>query len=333
MIQRLAKLRSCVVIPAAAAATLFIGQQQSFALSTGVNKVFCAETSMGQSSAAMGPGIQVVPSSKLFITEPNPSWFGNSPNPRNDSTWTNKNWLKSRFHFSFAEYSNGRNLGFGPITVLNDDLVQPHRGFGAHPHRDMEIITYIVEGSLTHKDSMGTEESLGRGSVQFMTAGTGVMHAEHNLEDRPLRFIQTWIKPSSRGLPVNYGSSTGRYEDRRNRLQHIMSGVGDGSSPSAPVEIHQSVDAYVSELDLGVSVNLALKKRMAYMVCLEGAVTLNGGQVLQRHDAVEIMGDDIVGGSLNIEATGVEDVEGGRKTAHFLVFAMPLVSGTGRKDL
>ncbi len=92
----------------------------------------------------------------------------------NDAKWTNSNWLKSRFHFSFAEYSSRHNQDFGVLRVMNDDLVQPNRGFGTHPHSDMEIITYIVEGELTHKDSMGTEETLGRGAIQFMTVSVSI---------------------------------------------------------------------------------------------------------------------------------------------------------------
>lgn len=95
-------------------------------------------------------------------------------------TW----WLESRFHFSFAEYFNPANHDFGVLRVLNDDLVQPKSGFGRHPHRDMEILTYVVDGFLTHKDSMGSEESLGRGSVQYMSAGTGVTHSEMNNSDQ-----------------------------------------------------------------------------------------------------------------------------------------------------
>lgn len=104
--------------------------------------------------------------------------------------WDAPNWLTSRFHFSFAEWSEGKP-SFGVLRVLNDDRVQPSRGFGTHGHANMEIITYIVEGELTHQDSMGTAETLGRGAVQFMTAGHGVRHSEHNHSpDKPLRFIQ-----------------------------------------------------------------------------------------------------------------------------------------------
>merc|ERR1711871_391010 len=109
--------------------------------------------------------IKKVPESKLFTSEPPPDWFGNRQNEQGNSNWTNANWLKSRFHFSFAEYSNRRNENFGVLRVMNDDLVQPARGFGTHPHRDMEIFTYIVEGELTHADSMGTDETLGRGAL------------------------------------------------------------------------------------------------------------------------------------------------------------------------
>ena len=173
----------------------------------------------------------------LFVSEPNPQWFGNPPNA-SEATWTNTNWLKSRFHFAFAEYSNPQNACFGVLRVMNDDLVQPNRGFGTHPHREMEICTYVVEGELTHKDSIGTQETLGPGSVQFMTAGTGVQHSEHNLSaTSPLRFIQMWIVPSQRGLAPNYGSACGKSVNLRNGWTHLVSDVK--SAAASPVKIHQ----------------------------------------------------------------------------------------------
>ena len=110
------------------------------------------------------PQMRKVPHAKLFVSEPPPEWFGNPENPSSGAApgWNNDNWLKSRFHFSFAEYSNGGNDDYGVLRVMNDDLVQPGRGFGTHGHANMEICTYIVEGSLTHKDSMGTSETLGQ---------------------------------------------------------------------------------------------------------------------------------------------------------------------------
>ena len=136
---------------------------------------------------------------QLFKSEPNPAWFGNGPNTAKAAGWDAPNWLTSRFHFAFAEYADqeGAKPGFGVLRVLNDDRVQPARGFGTHGHANMEIVTYVVSGELTHQDSMGTAETLTRGAVQFMTAGRGVRHSEHNLSpDKPLRFIQVRVQRS-----------------------------------------------------------------------------------------------------------------------------------------
>lgn len=276
----------------------------------------------------MTPSIKVIPNNRLAVSEPDPRWFGNGPNEPSNEAWTNTNWLKSRFHFSFAEYSNSKNQDYGVLRVMNDDLVQPRRGFGEHPHRNMEIITYIVEGQLTHKDSLGTKESLGRGSIQFMTAGRGVQHSEFNHGDKPLRFIQTWIVPSASGLPPNYGSCSGNAHDRKNKLQHLVSNVKD-SSTSTPVEINQDVDAYASEIDLGQTVSLEIPSgRQGYLLCVEGRVKVNG-ETLHKYDACEITG---TGGLLEIEATGVEPTENG-SVAHVLMFTMKAVPGSGRKDV
>jgi redox-sensitive bicupin YhaK (pirin superfamily) len=144
------------------------------------------------------PSLGKVAEGALFKSEPNPAWFGNPANVQ-AAGWDQPNWLTSRFHFAFADWSAGRQQ-LGVLRVLNDDRVQPQRGFGTHGHANMEIVTYIVEGSLTHQDSMGSAESLGRGAVQYMTAGTGVRHSEHNLSpDEPLRFIQVICSPGSSG--------------------------------------------------------------------------------------------------------------------------------------
>jgi quercetin 2,3-dioxygenase len=271
--------------------------------------------------------IKVIPSDKLFVSEPDPTWFGNGPNPKKESdpTWTNENWLQSRFHFSFAEYSNTKNSQYGVLRVLNDDLVQPHRGFGTHPHRDMEIITYIVQGKLTHKDTLGTKESLGRGSVQFMTAGSGIRHSEANEGDTPLRFVQSWVVPSSRGLQPNYGSFNAQ-ECHRNMLRQMVSYVED-STVSTPVKINQDANMYTAELELGTTVNHDIDgSRQAYLVCLEGGISVNGKE-LNRHDACEVGS-----GTLAVTATATEETENG-PLAHFLLFDMEKVPGSGRADL
>eukprot|EP00403_Amphidinium_massartii_P010484 CAMPEP_0178423112 /NCGR_PEP_ID=MMETSP0689_2-20121128/27522_1 /TAXON_ID=160604 /ORGANISM="Amphidinium massartii, Strain CS-259" /LENGTH=275 /DNA_ID=CAMNT_0020044699 /DNA_START=72 /DNA_END=899 /DNA_ORIENTATION=+ len=244
--------------------------------------------------------IVLKPRESLYVSEPEPWMFGNERNPpKGTEGWTNSNWLKSRFHFSFAEYYDGPSQ-FGVLRVMNDDLVQPARGFGTHPHRDMEIITFVVEGSLTHQDSMGTSETLGRGSVQFMTAGTGVRHSEHNLDPvAPLRFIQTWILPRRRGLRPNYGSMCGSgaaAEARKDKWAHL---VADAESPdpdakkNAAILIQQDCNAYVTELSAGkTSPPLEVASgRQAYVLCVEGEVQQAGtGEVMRQHDAAEIMG-------------------------------------------
>lgn len=200
----------------------------------------------------------------------------------------------------------------------------------------MEIVTYVVHGGLYHKDSMGTKETLGRGAIQFMTAGTGVRHEEYNHEDSPLRFIQTWIVPRSRGLKPNYGSSRGSLAEggpaggsRKNQFQHLVSDVQNGDV-STPVKINQDVDMFASELDLGKKIKMELPEgRMAYLLCVEGGITVNGHQQLTKHDGCEITGGK--GGTLEIEATDVEATATG-DVAHVLVFSMDAEEGAGRSD-
>jgi len=250
-----------------------------------------------------------VPQGVLGVSEPNPYMFGNDANPRSNPAWSNKNWLKSRFHFSFAEYMNRHNTNFGVLRVMNDDLVQPKRGFGMHGHRDAEICTYVVDGELTHMDSMGTRETLGPGSIQFMTAGSGVQHSEHNLGSKPLRFIQMWLTPRARGLPPNYGSTTGSASSRQNQWHHMVSDVQDKNTKT-DVEINADSNMYASEISEDKSLKLEIAEgRQAYLLCIDGtpqlaAVADGDGDGspdrinLDRHDASEIVGP------LNVEISG-----------------------------
>eukprot|EP01065_Artemidia_motanka_P011190 TRINITY_DN1600_c0_g1_i2.p2 TRINITY_DN1600_c0_g1~~TRINITY_DN1600_c0_g1_i2.p2 ORF type:complete len:270 (+),score=81.08 TRINITY_DN1600_c0_g1_i2:61-870(+) len=263
-----------------------------------------------------------VPSSRLFVSEPNPAMFGNGRNPSDWKArgWTNANWLKSRFHFSFAEYRGTRNNNFGVLRVMNDDLVQPRTGFGTHGHRDAEILTYVVDGFLTHQDSMGSSETLGRGAVQFMTAGRGVMHSEQNSSDVPCRFIQTWVTPAERGLKPRYGSHAGDKEARHNRVHRLAGPVGS----SAPIEVAQDVDMFVTELDGGKSVEITLPEgRQMYLLCVEGLLALeHGGDArLEQHDAAELHGR---GSDVRISA--------GESGGHALFFVMK-DDGSARGDL
>ena len=248
-------------------------------------------TKMSSKAVAAGSlTLSKVPSDGLFTSEPEPYLFGNQNNPSpSPATWTNTNWLKSRFHFSFAEYRDPRNQNFGALRVMNDDLVQPSRGFGTHGHRDAEICTYVVHGELTHQDSMGTSETLSRGAIQFMSAGRGVSHSEHNRNpEAPLRFIQMWLTPAEHGLQPNYGSACGSEESRRNKWSHMVSD-SRRAGIDTPVKVHQDVNMYVTELDAGNELPLSIKaNRQAYVLCIEGQNLDVGGQLqLCQHDALK----------------------------------------------
>ncbi len=197
---------------------------------------------------------------------------------------SNQGWLESRFHFSFAQYRDFNNLNFGDLRVLNDDIVHPHSGFDMHPHQDMEIISYIVEGEITHKDSMGNVETLKKGEVQYMSAGTGVMHSEYNDGNSDLRLLQIWILPPLKGVKPLYGSYKYEWKERENRLLPIVSSL-DGK---AKVNIHQDVNIYVSQLDAQKELIFEIEaNRQVYFVQIEGESLVNEVE-LEAGDALKI---------------------------------------------
>lgn len=196
-----------------------------------------------------------------------------------------RGWLHSIFHFSFAEYYNPDNIQFGALRVVNDDIFDAGNGFGTHPHQNMEIVSYVVDGTLTHQDSMGNKRELTRGQVQYMSAGTGVTHSELNLTDAPARFLQIWIHPDKNGHTPNYGDYRFPWEDREGKWLSIVSGK-DGE---APVKIHQDMHIYVTSLDAGKELSHTLcKDRQAYLIQIEGNGTVNGNPLFEK-DAAEIM--------------------------------------------
>ena len=163
--------------------------------------------------------------------------------PKENMGSSNLGWLESRFHFSFADYRNYDNINFGVLRVLNDDIIHPDSGFEMHPHHNMEIISYIVNGEITHKDSMGNEETLKRCEVQYMSAGSGIVHAEHNKNtSQDLRLLQIWIVPPKKNLQTLYGSYQYKKEQRENKLLNIVS----PQNGSAAVKLHQNVNIFVS---------------------------------------------------------------------------------------
>ncbi len=175
---------------------------------------------------------------------------------------SNLGWLRSVFHFSFAEYYNPKNIHFGVLRVINDDLIDPHTGFPKHPHQNMEIVSYAVNGNLTHADSMGNENTITRGHVQYMSAGTGVYHSEMNHGDETLRLLQIWILPDQAGYTPNYGDYRFNYEDRHNQWLHMVSShEGD-----APIKINQDVNFYSLELEKEKEVSEKNLSKLRYLM-------------------------------------------------------------------
>jgi redox-sensitive bicupin YhaK (pirin superfamily) len=216
-------------------------------------------------------------------------------------------WLDSHFHFSFSDYYNPDNVNFGVLRVLNDDLVHPGSGFDTHSHKNMEILSYVIDGALTHADSMQNRETLTRGQVQYMSAGTGVSHSEYNRGVSPLRFLQIWILPDRDGYPPNYGGYPFDLHARDNRWMPIATGY-DNQESEAPIRVHADVNVYATLLDKGRRLDFESGKgRQAYLVLMEGQAESNG-IALGKRDALEIVGEDIT-----VEA---------KENAHILVIEM-----------
>lgn len=186
-------------------------------------------------------------------------------------------------------------MHYGVLRVMNDDIIGAHRGFDTHPHQDMEIITYIIRGELTHKDSMGNKESLGRGAMQYLSAGTGITHSEYNEGDEEVHVIQTWILPQAKGLKPQYGSKIFSPEERHNKWLHLIAPEGT----SEVINIYQDANMYVSEVDKGSDLTFELgENRQLYVKIMEGEALING-IVFKEGDAAEVEGED-----LHIEALG-----------------------------
>ncbi len=216
------------------------------------------------------------------------------------------------FHFSFANYHNPDNVRFGVLRVLNDDDVKPREGFGKHPHQEMEIVSYVVKGKLTHWDSAtGVEDTLERGHVQTVTAGAGVWHSELNQQDEWTRFLQIWILPPKNGLPVRYENHKFEPDERRNKLLQI---VGNPSNQEqVALHLNQDVNMFVSELtEKQAQVSYTLQAgRQAYINNFEGRVDIKDQVTLNERDSLEVVGPV----ELVFSATD--------EHAHFIIIEMP----------
>jgi hypothetical protein len=214
---------------------------------------------------------------------------------------TRLDWLDSRHSFSFGDYYDPDELGFRSLRVLNDDRVAPARGFGMHPHRDMEIVTYVLDGSLEHRDSLGTGSVIRPGDLQRMTAGTGILHSEFNPSpDAPVHLLQIWLLPERRGLKPGYEQRHFPESERRGRLRLVAArDERDGA-----IGIHQDADLYAAILETGDQVSHPLRPgRSAWVHVARGAVTLNG-QLLRAGDGAAATAESV----LNLAATESAEV-------------------------
>jgi redox-sensitive bicupin YhaK (pirin superfamily) len=202
----------------------------------------------------------------------------------------NHGWLDSWHTFSFADYYDPEHMGFGPLRVINEDRIQPGTGFGTHGHRDMEIVTYVLEGAIAHKDSIGTGSTIVPGDVQRMSAGTGVRHSEYNAASKETHFLQIWIQPDMTGIQPSYEQKHFSADEKRGRLRLIASPDGrDGS-----VRLHQDAFIYAGLFDGAELAELALAPgRKGYLHVARGAISANG-QALGAGDALKTDGGSIV---------------------------------------
>ena len=218
----------------------------------------------------------------------------------NDRGHADHGWLDSRFSFSFADYYDTDHLQFRTLRVMNDDRIAGGGGFPTHPHRDMEIVTYVLEGALAHKDSMGNGSVIRPGDVQYMSAGTGVAHSEFNASDTETAHLyQIWMFPDKKNYAPTYDQKHFSGAEKRGKLRLVVSPDGrDGS-----VKIRQDNELYATVLGPGESVNHALKPgRHAYVQVARGSVKLNGLQ-LETGDGAAISAED------SLELTGVKEAE------------------------
>ena len=196
---------------------------------------------------------------------------------------SNFGWLDTRWHFSFDSYYDPSNTNWGALRVFNDDVVQPGQGFGTHPHRDMEIITYVLSGEIEHKDSTGNRGVLHPGEVQVMSAGTGIQHSEYNhSKENPLHFLQIWIFPRHRGLRPRWEQRQFTPAERNGELLPVVS----GGEIAGTLTIDQDAQIYVSALPAGSEVKHQSKPhRKAYVFAIEGEFSVNGKKLAKGDQA------------------------------------------------
>lgn len=212
----------------------------------------------------------------------------------------NHGWLNARHHFSFAEYYDPARMNWGPLRVWNDDEIAPGTGFPPHPHQEMEIITYVRQGAITHQDSLGNKGRTEAGDVQVMSAGSGIVHSEYNLEQDPTRIFQIWIMPSQRGGKPSWGAKPFPKGDRAGRFVTLASGY-DSDTDALPIRAEGRLVAATLKAGQTAEYTLGADRR-AYLVPAAGKVEVNG-ILLEARDGAAIAKEEVV------KVTALEDSE------------------------
>jgi quercetin 2,3-dioxygenase len=196
-------------------------------------------------------------------------------------------WLSTYYHFSFADYFDPKKMNYGPLRVFNDDTIQPGQGFDLHPHRDMEIVTYVIDGELEHEDNRGNKGVIRSGEIQVMTAGSGIIHAERNhSNEKPLHLLQMWVIPDKKELAPSWQQKVYSKEQRLDKLLQVVSPLGPNSNGA--LTMHQNASFYVSSLTPGAEISHEMQPgRKAYVFVIDGKVQINGN-IMQERDATKI---------------------------------------------
>ncbi len=211
--------------------------------------------------------------------------------PRHTLGQANEGWLESRFHFSFAGYQNAERMQFGKLRVINDDTIAPGTGFPMHGHRDMEIITFVREGAITHEDSRGNKGRTEAGDVQVMSAGTGIFHSEYNLENEPTRLFQIWIIPGELGVEPRWETTRFAQREAADSLPVLVSGRAEDRDTGA-LFIHQDAAIFGGRMKQGKQLSQALRHK-GYLLVSAGEVHVEG-QPLLAGDGLEITDQEVV---------------------------------------
>ena len=210
-------------------------------------------------------------------------------------------WLDARYHFSFSEYRNINRMGFGALRVINDDIIKAGTGFDTHPHKDMEIITYVRKGAITHRDSQGNTGRTEAGDVQVMSAGTGIYHSEFNLESEDTNLYQIWIHPRDKGVKPGWDSLKFPKEKVETELPLLVSGFKEDKDMDV-LNIHQDARVFGGVIDGGQSINHPITNQ-AYILVSDGQIILDGN-LLNKGDGAEISNVE----SIDIEAHETSEV-------------------------